>query len=339
VNRNTSAMFQVFSAFKLLFYVSKLLGFAPYTLLQNGVLVPSRTARKYSIILCIVVIAAEMKVFAFEITKEMPILTFGMLLLGWSSMATHFFSLLISIKSSTKFIKLKEKLNTLDYVSHQTLFVGKKEFYFLVAQLLIGCISLGSYLSWASFCIDNTLITPGNTVVTFICFLGDYIIVLQYINLVLFTRQCFHHLNGQLLELEHLCSQLPSTGYSHVRMTYISFTVTCPKPVRPQFRDQISTLIDIYNILVDTVRSINSIYSLQTLFIIAKMFFHITFSFHLVFIVTFSVGYDRQYKIHALFFILWTTFQLGSILASCDYTKTEVSVDYCCKSGPVSDFK
>jgi hypothetical protein len=331
-------MCKVFSAFKLLFYVSRVLGFAPYTLLENGDLVPSRVARRYSIILCIIVIFAEMKVFAFEIITNKPILIFGMLLLGCSSVLTHFFAVLISIRSPTKFIKIAEKLNTFDSIFHRTSFVRKKQIYTLVAQLVIGCISLGSYLFWAGFFTDDASITSDSIAVRLMCFLGDYIIVLQYINCVLFSRQYFHHLNSRLLELEHLRSQPLSTGYSGARKTYISFNVTSPKPVRPQFLDQIITLVELYNKLLDTVRNINSAYSLQILFIIAKMFFHIIFCLYLVFIVTFSVDYDKQYIMHALFFILWTTFQLFSILASCDYTKTEVSVDYCCKSGPMNAF-
>jgi hypothetical protein len=332
-------MFKVCSAFKLLFYASRLLGFAPYTLLENGKLAPSRNARRYSIILCSIVIAAEMKVFAFEIMTDKPILIFGMLLLGCSSVLTHVFSVLISIKSPTKFIKIAKKLKTLDSIFHQTSFVRKKQLYTLIAQLVIGGISLGSYVYWAGFCTDDANIASDNIAAKFICFLGDYIIVLQYINFVLFSRQYFHHFNARLLELERLCSQLPSTGYSPARKTYISFNVTSPKPASPQFLDQILTLVELYNKLLDTVRSINSAYSLQILFIIAKMFFHIIFCLYLVFIVIFSVDYDKQYNVHALFFILWTTFQLFSILASCDCTKREVSMDYCCKSGPVNVFK
>jgi hypothetical protein len=329
----------MYSALKLLFYVSKLLGFAPYTLLENGVLVPSRIARKYSIILCIIVIAAEMKVFAFEIMNDTPILTFAMILLGLSSLITHFFSVLNFIKSPTKFIKITEKLNVLDSIFHQTLVVRKKQLCALVAQLLIGSISLGSYLYWATFCTDDTKMTSHNIAVKFICVFGDYIIVLQYINLVLFTRQYFYHLNLQLFELEHLCSQPPLTGCNAVSMMYHSLAVTSPKPARLQLRDQISTFVEFYNKLLDTVRSIHSAYSLQILLIVAKIFFHIIFSFYLVFIVTFLPDYDKQYNIHALFFILWTTFQLVFIIASCDYTKTEVSVDRYCESRRMNVFK
>jgi hypothetical protein len=127
-----------------------------------------------------------------------------------------------------------------------------------------------------------------------------------------------------------LCSQLPSSACNDARMTYDSVFVTFPKPTRPRLRDQILTLVEFYSKLLDTIRSINSAYSLQILLIVAKIFFHITFCLYLFFIVTFSPDYDKQYRIHALFFILWTTFQLVFIIASCDYTKTEVSVDgYC----------
>jgi hypothetical protein len=244
---------------------------------------------------------------------------------------THFFSVLISIKSPTKFIKITEKLNILDSIFHQTLFVRKKQLCALVAQLVIGCISLGSYLCWANFYTDDTTITSANIAVKFICILGDYIFILQYINIVLFTRQYFSHLNVQLFELERLCSQSPSTGCSDARMTFHSLTFTSPKPGTLQLRDQISTLVDLYNKLLDTVRSINSAYSLQILLNVAKIFFHIVFCLYLVFIVTFSSDYDKQYRNHALFFILWTTFQLILIITSCDYTKREVSVDCYCE--------
>jgi NADH:ubiquinone oxidoreductase subunit 6 (subunit J) len=207
------------------------------------------------------------------------------------------------------------------------LFVRKKQLCALVAQLLIGCIALGSYLYWATFCTDDAHITSDNVAVKFICVFGDYIIVLQYINLVLFTRQYFYHLNVKVSELEHLCLQPPSTGCNDARIMYNFITVTSPTPARSQLRDQILTLVEFHNKLLDTVRSINSAYSLQILLIVAKIFFHITFCLYFVFIVTSSPHYDEQYKIHALFFILWTIFQLVFIIASCDYTKTEVSVD------------
>jgi hypothetical protein len=136
-----------------------------------------------------------------------------------------------------------------------------------------------------------------------------------------------------------LCSQLPSTACSDARMTYNSVFVTFPEPTRPRLRDQILTLVEFYNKLLDTVRSINSAYSLQILLIVAKIFFHITFCLYLAFIVTFSSDYDKQYRIHALFFILWTIFQLVFIIASCDYTKTEVSVDCYCEFRRVNVFK
>jgi hypothetical protein len=218
------------------------------------------------------------------------------------------------------------------------LFVRKKQLFALIAQLLIGCISLGSYLYWATFCTDDSKITSDNVAVKFICVFGDYIVVLQYINFVLFTRQYFCHLNVQLFELEHLCSQSPSSGCIDARMTYSSVIVTSPKPTRPQLRDQILTLVEFYNKLLDTVRSINSAYSLQILLIVAKIFFHITFCLYFVFIVSFSPDYDKQYKIHALFHILWTTFQLVFIIATCDYTKTEVSVDCYCASRRMNVF-
>jgi hypothetical protein len=274
-----------------------------------------------------------MKVFAFQIMADKPILIFGMLLLGCSSLLTHFFAVLISIRSPTKFIKIADKLNTFDSIFHRTSLVRKKQLYTLVAQLVIGCISLGSYSFWAGFCTDDAKITSDNIAVKFTCLLGDYIVVLQYINFVLFSRQYFHHLNSRLIELEHLRSQPLSTGYSGARKTYISFNVTSPKPVRPQFLDEVLTLVELYNKLLDTVRNINSAYSLQILFIIAKIFFHITFCLYLVFIVTLSVDYDKQYTMHATFFILWTTFQLFFILASCDCTRAEVSVNYCYKVG------
>jgi len=70
VSFNITAMCQVHSALKLLFHVSKVLGFAPYTLLDNGVLVPSRAAKIYSIFLCICLMAAKGDVFAIMDTKN-----------------------------------------------------------------------------------------------------------------------------------------------------------------------------------------------------------------------------------------------------------------------------
>jgi hypothetical protein len=264
--------------------------------------------------------------------NDTPILTFGMILMGFSSLVTHFCSVLHFIKYPMKFIKITEKLNVLDSIFHQTLSVRKKQLCALVAQLLIGCVLLGSYLCWATFYTDDAKITSDNVAVKFICVFGDYIIVLQYINLVLFTRQYFCHLNVQLYELEHLCLQPPLIGCNDARMT-------TPKPARSQLREQILMLLEFCDKLLDTARCINSAYSLQILLIVAKIFFHITFCLYLVFIVTCSSDYDKQYNIHALFFILWTAFQLVFIITSCDYTKTEVSVDCYCESRCMNVFK
>ena len=81
-------MCQVYSAVKLLFYVSKVLGFAPYTILENGILVPSVAAKRYSIFLCICVIASKVYVFEILKVKDAPIIYIGLVLMYSCSSVT-----------------------------------------------------------------------------------------------------------------------------------------------------------------------------------------------------------------------------------------------------------
>jgi hypothetical protein len=330
------AMCQVYSAFKLIFYVSKIMGFAPYTILENGVLMPSRAARRYSIFLCSSVIASELEVFAVRTMTDSPIYTTGFTLISSSSWVTHLLSFVLSVRSHKEFAKITQKLNTLDSMLQQTLYARKKQFYALLAQLVVGFIVLGLYLFWDNFYGDSkapdvfgVVLKSFNLAVKFICIFGDYIVVLQYLNLVLFIGQHFSHVNVKFVELGHLCSQNPSTARASSSVTFRAVSkITSPKPVGRQL-DQVSVLVDIHNKLLDTVRSINSTYSLQILFNVAKMFVTLTFCLYFV-LVTFSNDYDPQYKVRSLFICLWSLVHLMLIIASCDYTKRQVSVDYDC---------
>jgi len=203
-------MCQVYSALKLLFYVSKVLGFAPYTLLENGILVPSCAAKTYSIFLCICVIAYNMDVFEIIKAKDTPIFFTGIVLIFSCSWVTRVLAVVISILSHTNFQKITHKFNTLDSMLHQTLHDHKKQFYTVLAQLAVGFISSLSVLFWYSFYVDNNsdnffdvALKLANIPVQFIWAFSDFIIVIQYTNFVLFTGQHFSHINIQFAELVH----------------------------------------------------------------------------------------------------------------------------------------
>jgi len=326
-------MCQVYRALKLLFLISKVLGFAPYNLLENGVLVPSRAAKRYSIFLCWCVIASGVDVFAFIKVENTPIILIGLKIIHSCSWVTHLISVVISIRSHKKFQKITEKFNTLDSMLHQTLHAHKKQFYTVLAQMAVAFISSGSVLFWNSYNVFNNASNSLHAAaqlatipVQFICVFGDFIVVFQYINLVLFTGQHFSRINVKFAELVHLCSQNPSTARVSSTVTFRSVsTVTCPKPVGLHLRDQVSAVVDLHNKLLDTLPSINSAYSLQILFNVAKAFVHITFSLYF-FLVTFSTEFEAMFRVHTFFFTLWSSLQIILIITCCDYTKRQVSV-------------
>ena len=334
VSFDITAMCQVYSALKLLFFVSKVLGFAPYTLLENGVLVPSRAAKRYSIFVCFCVTASKVDVFAVIDVKNTLIIVTGLVLIYSCSWVTHLLTVVISIRWHKKFQKITQKFISLDSMLHQTLHAQKKQFYTVLAQLAVGFISLGSFLFWNSFYVENKETTfidvalkLSQIVGPLICFFGDFVVALQYINLTIYTGQAFSHINIKFAELVHLCSQTPSTARVVSTVTFRSVsTITSPKPVGRRLRDQVSAVVDIHNKLLDTVPSINSAYSLQLLFIVAKLFVHITFSLYF-FLLTLSREFLALYRVHTLFFCLWSLIQLILIITCCDYTKRQVSVD------------
>ena len=333
ISFDITAMCQVYSALKLLFFVSKVLGFAPYTILENGVLVPSRAAKRYTIFLCICVMASKLDVFAVIEMKNTPILFTGLVLIYSCSWVTHLLAVIISIRSHKKFQKLTQKFISLDSMLHQTLHAHKKQFYTVLAQLAVGFISSVSFLFSQGLSLDNkatnvfeVALKLSHIFVQLVCLFGDFIVILQYINLVLFTGQHFSHINVRFAELVHLCSQTPSTAHVASTVTFRSVsTITSPKPVGRRLRDQVSAVVDIYNKLLDTVPSINSVYSLQILFNIAKVFVHITF-FLYFFLLTLSRGSVALFRVQTLFFTLWSSLQLILIITCCDYTKRQVSV-------------
>jgi len=216
---------------------------------------------------------------------------------------------------------------------HQTLKDHKKQFYTVLAQLGVGFISSGSVLLWHSFHVDNNTNNSFNLAVKlahvplqFISVFGEFIVVIQYINLVLFTGQRFSHINIKFAELVHLCSQSPSTARVSITVTFRSVsTITSPKPVGLQLQDQVSAVVDIHNKLLDTVPSINSAYSLQILFNVAKVFVHIKFSLY-NFLISLSNEDAAQFKVQTLFFFSWSCLQLIVIITCCDCTKRQVSV-------------
>jgi hypothetical protein len=344
--RDITAMCQVYSALKLLFSVSKVLRFAPYTLLDNGVLVPSRAARRHSIILCICVFVSEQGMFEFVRMNNFSIIAIGISLIYWCSRTTHLLSVFISIRSHKKFQKITQNLNTFDSMLHQTSYAQKKRFYTILAQIGVGFISLVSFLFWNNFHFNkanyflfwhkfyvhkatsflDVAHKLAHIAVQILCFFGDFIVVLQYTNLVLFTGQHVSHINIKFAEIVHLCSQSPSTARvpSTVRFRSVS-QITSLKPVGLQLRDQVSAVVNIHNKLLDTVPIINSVYSLQILGNVTKLFVHITFSIY-SFLLTFSTEFCSQFKVHTLFLCFWSLFQLILTLSCCDCTKRQVSV-------------
>ena len=326
-------MCQVYSALKLLFYVSKILGFAPYTLLENGILLPSRAAKRYSIFLFICVITYNMDIFEIIKFEDTPIVFTGLMLIYSCSWVTHLLSVVISIRSHKKFEKITQKFNALDSMLHQTLQDHKKQFYTVLAQLGVGFISSGSVLFWNSFYVDkkadnffDVVLKLAHIPVQFIWAFSDFIVVIQYTNLVLFTGQHFSHINIKFAELVHLCSQSPSTAHVSTTVTIRSVsTITSPKPVGLQLQDQVSAVVDIHNKLLGTVASISSAYSLQILFHVAKVFVQITFPLY-YFLISFSNEDAAPFRLNTFFLCLWSSIQLILITACCDYTRRQVSV-------------
>jgi hypothetical protein len=216
---------------------------------------------------------------------------------------------------------------------HQTLHAHKKQFYTVLAELAVGFISSVSFLVWKGLSLFNketnvfeVALKLSHILGQLFCLSDDFIFALQYINLMLFIGQAFSQINVKFVELVHLCSQSPSTACVASTVTFRSVsTITSPKPVGLQLRDQVSAVVDIHNKLLDTVPSINSAYSLQILFIVARAFVHITFSLYF-FLLTLSREFPALYRAHTLFFCFWSSIQLILIITCCDYTKRQVSV-------------
>jgi hypothetical protein len=215
---------------------------------------------------------------------------------------------------------------------HQTLYAQKKQYYTVLAQIGVGFIPSGTLTLWYNFYVNkatNFFDVAQKLVrisVQILCAFGDFIVVLQYTNLVLFTGQHFSHINIKLAELMHLCSQSPSSARVSSTVTFRSVSqITSPKPVGLQLRDEVSAVVDIHNKLLDTVPIINSVYSLQILCNVTKVFVRITFSLY-YFLIKLSREYVAQFRVNTLLFCLWSSSQLILIVNCFDYTKRQVSV-------------
>jgi hypothetical protein len=215
---------------------------------------------------------------------------------------------------------------------HQTLYAKKKQFYTVLAQIGVGFISSVAFLFWHNFYINkaNNFIDVATKLAhisaQILCVFGDFIVVLQYTNLVLFTGQHFSHINIKLAELVHLCSQSPSTARVTSTVTFRSVSqITSPKPVGLQLRDQVSAVGDIHSKLLDTVTIITSVYSLHILCNVTKLFVYIIFSLYYL-VLALSTEFGAQFRVHTVFLFLWSSFQIILILSCCDYTKRQVSV-------------
>jgi hypothetical protein len=215
---------------------------------------------------------------------------------------------------------------------HQTLYAKEKQFYTVLAQIGVGFISSVAFLFWHNFYINkaNNFLDVASKLahitVQILCIFGDFIIVLQYTNLVLFTGQHFSHINMKLAELVNLCLQSPPTARVSSTVTFRSLSqITSPKPVGLQLRDQVSDVGDIHSKLLDTVPIITSVYSLQILCNVTKIFVYITFSLY-YFVLALSTEFGAQFRVHTVYLSLWSSFQLLLILSCCDYTKRQVSV-------------
>jgi hypothetical protein len=190
-------MEQFYKAMKPLFYVSRILGIAPYSLAAKGNLIVSVPAVVYSIIFNVLIVLFPLGAF-IHTARLGDVSTASVTVIGKSilGIATLFTS---ALSASISLFRCREQVNILRHVLclcalTEELFVFHKSFT-VIKLLLLGCVPY--CIGYVLFCaaLDNPL--KGFIFMPFLfpVLCGPFLVVVQFVCLILLSKRLFSYIN------------------------------------------------------------------------------------------------------------------------------------------------
>jgi len=240
-------MEQFYKAMKPLFYVSRILGIAPYSLAAEGNLTVSLPAVIYSIIFNVLIVSLPLGT-RIHTGKLGDVSTTSVTDIGKNIliMATLF---TCTLSASISLFRCRELINIFKHVLclctlTEELFVFHRRFT-VIKLLLLGCVPF--CIVYILFCatLDNPL--KGFLIMPFVFPLlcGPFLVVVQFACLILLSKRSFSCINkclgdfltkvspptlDNLITLSSLSSCLHSTNPEHTKVSSISLSSHRRKP-------------------------------------------------------------------------------------------------------------
>jgi len=240
-------MEQFYKAMKPLFYVSRILGIAPYSLAAEGNLTASVPAVVYSIIFNVLIVSlpvvARLYTGKFDDFSTTTVTVIGKNILGITTLFTSALSAGISLFRFRELINIFKHVLCLCTLTEE-LFEFHRRFA-VIKLLLLGCVPY--CIGYVLFCamlddpLKGFLLMP----FPFLVLCGPFLVVVQFACLILLSKHAFSYINkclgdiltkvspqtrDNLITLSSLSSCLHSTNPEPVKVSSISLSSNKRKP-------------------------------------------------------------------------------------------------------------
>jgi hypothetical protein len=197
-------MERLLKAVKPLFYVSRILGLAPYSLSGNGKLTVHLPALVYSILINVIVISLPVCYLVYAgISGNVPskyVLEWGMAILCMATLLTNALSASLTLFRCRSLINIYSDILYLCSIIEDVSPVFHKSLTTVINLLLLGCVPYCIF--YAIFC--GTLDIPKTgilfTPILFIILYCPFVIIVQFASLILLSMRLLSYINTRLSE-------------------------------------------------------------------------------------------------------------------------------------------
>ena len=315
-------------ALKLIFSVSRFLGFAPFCIKDTGHLEASRLFIIYSYIPFLsALIFGGYSFFRKinEIEKE-ELMIACTNVMAFISMFAHVSSFIRSIRCRQTIVQTVHQLLLIDSLTkeNENVKLFKKNIYkLLLAVVILGIPKIGLI----------NLLGIRLLITELICTFGDYVVILQFSFLVSLSREYLTYLNLEILEMyeksKESVKQSNSVEYVFLKSNFGYAKSTKSANTSGGVRFWALDVVNKHHRICDVLLNVNRAFSLQILLNIAKFFTYLTYSSYFLVTITFSQEFPPSYRLYIVHFVhlfVSGVFQLLMIVVVCFTTVEEVSL-------------
>jgi 7tm Chemosensory receptor. len=232
-------MEQFYKEMKPLFYVSRILGIAPYSLAAEGNLTVSIPALVYSIIFNILIVSfplgAHLHARKRDDVSMTPVLLIGKIILTIATLFTSALSAVISLFRCRELINIIKHALCLCTLTEESFVIHKR--FTVTKLLLLGCVPYCTiyflYCATLDYPLSGVLFMP----FLFLFLYSPFLVVVQFACLILLSKRLFSYINtclgdilsklspptrDNLITLSSLGTCLHSTNLEPIKVSSIS---------------------------------------------------------------------------------------------------------------------